>query len=957
MTARKLRATFLVLLFFLVSPLCASVLVRGDATDATTFTFSIGTHLFDDLNGLFYAGANTNAGKNFSLAVARSGSSPFPFQPLAPERITHNGVIDSTNPLYNKKISHLTLIENAGLGVVLADEPSSLYALASFLVFNGTSQQYVPDPALAKLYSVTAINDAEGNITAGIVGLAASSQNFFAAVKKSGGTFGEVGGGIALLTLALDKLNAVNGEAGGNLALPLDPTTPALKIGSNLASITANVVDMHYDSYLNRLFIALQVTAGGGASDGARAVVVARVDSGLKFAFLAPDVAVAGTDKIIGATGAGVQVSIFKVRTLHTSSGLSYLIVEGGNGTDVGNTVYALPLVDKTPVDLTGDATQGTLAVWNDTPVDKFFTNYPYTFKSRGLTTPATTAADMLTSSSVQARVGAGPLPLAGTQKITDIFARHDAVYVSIGDAFDGTATPGVFYSQALLDQLGRIKAWTPWQRAAGTDEKIFGIGLDRRLGNMWLMPGDSSTTLTTVRQTVWSNAAGDGLLGGFPNGETVGLVYQLSMGLSPDQGGIQNLLNFSQTTPGFGNAPAMPNNQLSFVAGVALNKVILAETGRNALASIFRANIGDFSTSTQAFGDGTLNDFVSTTATKIISISGGIINELGPLTTAEVSRTPLSGSTNNGYLFVGGTFGVAVLSKANGTGWDTSSPNGGLHAGFVGFTSDMSFKKLGGYSNVRKLVCDGTYLYVLTNTVLDRIRLDSIAGGSLVSVNLATLSQLALPSYASFSDVVISQKLGLLATSGGLFRVANGFDVTSAALASGGLGWTKVTLQEGLASATRFLVQSPTGFDAGLATGGTLYVLGGVVPFNQARVYRFAVGDVSSSAIDDNTVQPLNDLFIKGVPSFFIEFGSYRNFIASEGTSLFNTVSGTKISGPLIFNVETLMMGNRYTAKNDNKFVGTIPFSATLGIRQIMRNSASGAWLAAGGYGLYVNE
>jgi hypothetical protein len=960
MTAQK---RFLSILFFMCSfaSLSASAVVSGDSTlPNVSFSFPIHQHVYDVTNGLFFVGADQDSTcSNLSLAVASLATS---FQALSPQSITVNSQDGQPNPLFSKKISQLALIQNAGLVAVTADNPSSMSLLYSFLEFNTSTQIYVPQPAQAKLLTTTGINDAAGNVTAGVVGLAASSAFAYAAVKKNGATFGEVGGGIALLAVnSLDKKNAVTGAMGGNLAAPLDPTTPAVKITSNLASITANMVDMYYDYYLDRLYIALQVTANGGASDGARAIVVGRVAGGiLNFDAIAPDAALTGTNHIVGATGSGSQIFLFKVRTLQTSSKLSYLIVEGNNGTTGGPNIFALPLVDKTPLNQTSDPVHGTLAKFDSTPMDQYFPTYAYPIQSRGLTTQATAPADLLTNTSTQAIVGGGPLPLGTSQVITDIFARNDAVYVSIGNSFDGTTRPGVFYSQAILDSLGRIKAWTPWQRAAGTDNTMFGIALDQRSGRMWLMPGDSVTTLTVVRLTDWTNGAGDGLLGGPPTNRTLGLVDQLSVLLPKEQGGIQNFFNFSETTPGFGTVPPTANNQISMAVAVGLNNVVLCETGRNATASQFRADTGDFATGEKIFTDGTLTGFAPDGTAKIVAISGGVLGTIGPLTSAEVSRIPLSGSTTNGYLFVGGTGGVAVLSAANGAGWDTSSPNGGLHAGFVNLTGTMSFKTVGSYTNVRKLVCDGTYLYVLTNTLLDRITISSIASGPLVTVHLATLTQLGLQSFSSFSDVIVSQKLGILATSAGLYRVANGFNIANPALTSGGLGWTNVPLPEGLGTATRLLAVSPTGFDAGLAAGGMggmLYVMGGAVSFNQARVYRFSIADVSSSAIGDATVQSLNDLFIKNVPSFFVEFGSYRNFIATEGTSLLNEISGTQKNGPLLFDFGQLVMGNRYLAKNGNPAIGALPLTSTSSVRQMLRNSASGSWLVGGSHGLFVNE
>jgi hypothetical protein len=161
----------------------------------------------------------------------------------------------------------------------------------------------------------------------------------------------------------------------------------------------------------------------------------------------------------------------------------------------------------------------------------------------------------------------------------------------------------------------------------------------------------------------------------------------------------------------------------------------------------------------------------------------------------------------------------------------------------------------------------------------------------------------------------------------------------------------------------TRLLAVSPTGDELGFSRNGMVYVLSGVVAQRQARVHRIFVTDVPGGAINDSTVQPLNDLYIRGVPSFFVELGSYHNFIATDGAVLFNTIPGNQISGPALAVLSVFKTGDRYNAKNSNQFVANsagnnlVPVSPASSIRQLIRSSASGAWLLSGGAGLILNE
>jgi len=932
-------------------------LVVGDATNGNqSFTFPIQQHVLD-VKGNFYVGADQAIPDNtFALSMANQRSN---FGAFAPAQVTLDGVATSSNPINGAKIDFLNILYPYVFPVVVIDS-----ALSSVYLLNTANGQ---------MFSAQNINDATEAETAGIVGLSSGSAGFngiynyiFAAVKKNGGNFGDVGGGVALIKYLPDGtlgiLNANNNTSEGNVAAALDGTSTAVTINANV-TIAPNIVDMTFDPILQRLYVVLEVTAGAGATDGARALVMGSiVNDVLTFLPIAPNSVFSGNNQIAGGVGSGAQISLYKVRTIETSSRLNYAIVAGSNGAPsaTGNTIFALPLVNLNPVEGTQailDPNHGTLANVNSTPVDKYFTT-PANLQSRGFVTPAISPADVFTTSSVAAIVGGGPLPLAPSQQITDIVALNDAVYVSIGNSFSTTTQPGVFCTQAILDSLGRIINWTPWQRASGTQQQIFGIAVDTTTDTVWMLPGSTVDTVDTVSLTQWSTGAQDGLLGGTTTDASVGLVSQISQELPQSPlGGVHNLFVFTPSTPSFGQNPSVVNNQLSLMIATGFGKIVLAETGSNASANIFTPNSGDFATGKQEFTNGTLEGFVSSANTKLIAISGGILSSLGPIMAAEVSRTPLSGSTTNGYLFVGGAFGLAVLADTGLIGWDTSSPNGGLHAGFGSLTSTMTFTLLGSYAQVRKLWSDSTYLYVLTNTTFDRITLSSIASGPLQIVNLATPTALGLPGFASLSDFGVSNKFGVLGTSAGLFRVGNGQDITSGAIQNpSDLDWTLVNVPEGLGPVTRFLFISPTGDEGGFAFNGMIYALSAAVAYNQSQINRFFISDVRSGPISNTTMQPLNDIFIQGTLSYLISFGSYRNYIATDGIMLFNSRSGNQNHGPLLQGYAPYKAGAKYVAAFYNFPILQFPPTAQSDIRHLLRN-ISGSWLVSGDFGLQVNE
>src|SRR5262249_13689079 len=144
-------------------------------------------------------------------------------------------------------------------------------------------------------------------------------------------------------------LNVIDGTSDGNgQAAPFDRDQEVLKIGNALTSL-GQIIDIHYDQYLNRFYIAVQLQTGGSPTDGGKAIVVGTMNNNrLTLNNIAPDSAFdANQNKIIGTMGANEQVSIHKVRSMRASTNVPYLVVVGGNGSPAvtKRTVYALPLV------------------------------------------------------------------------------------------------------------------------------------------------------------------------------------------------------------------------------------------------------------------------------------------------------------------------------------------------------------------------------------------------------------------------------------------------------------------------------------------------------------------------------------------------------------------------------------------------------------------------------------
>lgn len=949
---RSISLLLMPLLCALTATSClhAKILLKGDdgAAATETFSFPIQEHATDALRSHFFvAAAPDQAGNSGTFAVAaRSNSQPHPdvinsdsFAGITPENVTLNGMLQA-NPLFDKGVKHLSLISNAGTFkmndqplVVTNDLPADVYLIEYFI-----------NPNNVTMYSAENIFDATGTDTTseivgieGTIGSAVTAAGAFAAVTPNGGgNFGAPGSGIALISLAtnadgklgFNQIDAGPGAPAGTekRAAAFDNTSPLIKFaGGDTTTILNSVVDMHWDADLQRLYIALQVDTDGGS----RGIVVGRVDSFGKMSFSAiaePGTIFTGTNKIVGAQTAGASIN--KVRTMRTSTGLDYMIVLG-NVTGVGDDardVFALPLVNyfttqsgRPSVGVGNQALHGTLARKDALPTEEYTTGNPSLLIRRTFKDAATQTADLPTTSDDAALVGCGQLP-AGD--ITDISILRDTVYVSVGvPATD--QKPGIFYSTALLDDTGKIKGWTQWQRAAGTIDNIFGFCLEPKIGNFTLMSGTAANTVRTAHYTEWAR------------GNEIGLqeVADITASELPaDSAGVQGLFDFPATTPGL--------NNVSMLVTTGYKKVVITELAQ-VVSSVVCPLMGNFTVNKKVFTDGAVTETLPGGNPPLcVSITGGVLDDIGAIEAAEFAGIINFQGPDLGLLFVGGVGGLAVLTDSGDDGFVN-----GLGHNFAGMTNDMSFKKVGNYHFVRKLIFDNDSLYVLTDTQLDRLDLTTTGFPATTVATISNPSVTGDP--ASLLDVIISGPFAALATSTGLFRVGNNNDISSAATAAD-VGWTQVPINEGLMPVMRLFALTKTGREQDLANdpGGNLYVTNAHKGLDDAQVNRFCV-KLPIGEIDDTTMLPLPDIRVKGIPTSFFSFVSFREQFITDGTLMLHWRDRDVTLNPMLYNIP--LSGNELA----------IPLSVdnANNIIRILRTSASGSWLVGSDTGLQINE
>ncbi len=921
-----------------VMSLNAAEVIKGSeyVPSDITFSFPVNKIVKDALDDTLFIGARDAGADVFAL----SGLHPsMPrVQPLAPEKVSLNNTPDQNNPIYNQGIALLDIMETQDKRrcpiMVTEDDLTRVRLIRDFTNFKNMS-----------VFSTDPLIDANKEITQEIVGLTgfrgSVSAAFAAVAPNYTGIFGDNGSAFTVLTY--DQFEQI---------IPAECDKPETKktifafrqfsttafnrtidqasaIQAPVTSFSNNVV-MSWNRFVQRGYVGFQVIGGAASNDGARSIIIGDIaQNGIAILrqFAPASAFDSAGDQIIGGLGASIPLSVHHVESMETSTGLSYLIVHGGNGTpaETVRSVYALPIINTANrnAGIVDPALQGTLASKNS-GVFTFYDGFtPSRFLRRRFIQPATTPADTPRSTDVAARVGGGPIEQGTIEAIT---VSSDAVIASVSEVGSyGSCPTGMFISRTIYNSDGVISGWTPWQRIGGAAESVFDAELSISSGNLTYFTGDSYTSVNTIKRTGWGLGSNPGL------GE---FVEQLNILYTPNIGGVQGLIDIPLGTPGL--------DGVSLMIATGFASVTLTETGSQTQYESYEKidcpNMGDFATNARVFEDGTISENLPTFI-RMLTIQGGALCSVGPVITAAVG---VNTNTNQGYLFVGGSRGLAVLSTSSGEGW-SSIP--GLGQNFVGLTKGMSFKLLNNYKFVRKLVVDGNFLYVVSASRVDRIDLST--GPTFTATTIASCESLVFDKNDTILDGIFSGKLAVLATTKGVFRTSNGNNVMLIK-SDQNKYWTTLLVPPEIVPPQEFFVSSTTGLPTDFAqkNGGMFQLLSAYLGSNRARVNRFAVKDVSTAPIDDTTIAPLPDGDVEGVLGSFLTFPGYRSSFTTDGALTLSTIGRALLISPY---VKTLFYRDGHVAPLGDS-------NGTL-IDQVLRSSASGSWLVAGDFGIRVNE
>jgi len=866
----------------------------------------------------FYLGTNATGKKAYSVArtylyndtAVEGNPIKVGVAPLSPSTAFINsqgeGAQKKSNPVYNADIKSLTLQGSAP--VVLLGTRNPAYTDAP----TGADQTVClvgdPDTGESVWVNTKALKDAGGLDTNGIVSIEGSRSYIFAAVSPNGGTFGDANSGIAVLAPSAKGLESIDATTGkvGNKAQ--DAITPA---GTDISVQNHSV--MHWDQKLGRLFVGLEISTGLGSST-AFSLLVGRL-KGLREPLLTLEEALPAaavnstTDYIVTYDGILDQdLKIHHIKTMHTSTGKSYVIVCGNVNSSDQKEAFALPIVNKQypTVSLTNDNDIGKIAEKDDVDQSKV----------------VSTEAQTTKKNSDAAIIGAGNAP-ADIQKM---FVKNDAVYICCIDN-TSKATKGIFKSSAIFKENGLIRKWTPWERVMGAPDRVFGADIDDSTGNFWYLTEKTPTSGSTadyVKVTRW-DTKDTNLLGN--------LRDAISEEFPKETGGIHQLFDFDTKTPCFSE------DEFSMMIGTGLEKVALIRTGL------------DDGTS---FAPTSGNDFVGANLSNNLKIySNDALKSIGPICCAEVTKGA------EGWVFVGGYNGLAVLSDVDGGGLTTVDD---LTTNFNNFT----FKKLGSFKNIHKIVSDDTYLYFLTPKAVYRIELDATKfdGVPTAALNAEIIAQPTysnIPTcnqYDSFLDLIVTNKLGILATTSGLYRTSNGKNIADNVDVNEARNWTQVLTKAGnnLGPVTHLsFLRKPSTVEA---KDGNFYAVAGNMSTNLSTIVRFDFADTSASAIDDNTVSAVGEK--KERPAnktrdYYYPFGGFRAANKTDGTFSFHSLS--KHFGDSNLFKKINMNSNLTSARFSDRTLLIDLESDASNIGIPVKNSTSGAWMVPGDWGIRINE
>jgi hypothetical protein len=388
----------------------------------------------------------------------------------------------------------------------------------------------------------------------------------------------------------------------------------------------------------------------------------------------------------------------------------------------------------------------------------------------------------------------------------------------------------------------------------------------------------------------------------------------------------VHQFIDIPVTTPGLADFPAPGSRSIMVATG--LGKVALIQTG---LVDDKRLD------PTQHFDQpGIVRVF-----------ENDDVRSLKPIISATTSNIPLGvGIEQGGWLFVGGYGGCAVLrDPVTGEGWSTAA-DGGIKT----LSDEANFKTIGSFLRVRSLVAEYAQrdtmtapqgvLYVMTNASLHRfvMNADKFRDENPAPLDLVSLEPPVGHTLISF---IIVDDVGVLGTDKGLFWKS--LDEPASA-------WHEVRTQNNasLGPVVHINVR-PSGVPG---VGANLYVLAADVVRDSAAIFRCDVDN-------DYGVRLFNEALsaTESERENYVELGEVRGSVLSDGAHLF-TVLSKHLDRPNFVSVMPQQQLSRHSIRLfERQVLISIDLTKSYRIGNFTRNSATGANLVGGDWGLRIQE
>lgn len=918
-----MKNKFFTAIFLLIATTpCKALLVSGDPLAATneTFSFNVGFAAFDP--GAEYSsprlwmanddadmGSMADSVKPYGLSLVNQAASY-----VAP------GATLQATPMTNQEPA--TIFSYSGTSATATSISNPMWG-ARYHLFSVPMQRplFVLTNAKNKVYLVEDLQRYETptaekpNVTALIEYDFGASEQIHALLgygpsivfaAHATGAFGSTTSKIAELS---KTSQATNQGAIPYFELAADTeisvSTAALKGGSSGNDLAALGSSIKFSYLFNTFYIALDVTANAAAGSAATALTFATITANgsnvppaYDFVFHEVIPSAVATAGVPTAISTGAGTQIRLTQIAGMATTTGLSYLIVAQDAGAGSEfVYAIPFIAK-------GSNAGQIADFRY--IQNTFGQSPELFTGREFTTVISNVQDInpVGAYATQLTVGGGELPLASPNLIKQMYTVGDSVYIVIGNDYDTGQKPGTFYSQAIFAQDGHIAGWTPWQRVLGNDQPQNYSYVDRKTLSGYYIAKET-TDFNAVNQTTF---AYDSVL-----------APVLQMG-PQGTGGYQGLFDFPQSTSGF-------NNQLSLLIGTGYKTLTIGQTGVVS-GGAFRIP----------------------TTVNTVTFADSEISGQEAIVAAELAH-----NGTNHWLFVGGSTGLSVLTNDSGVTWT------GNLANVAALDAGQTFKTVGSFTFIKKLVSDSTYLYVLTSNSLYRIALNANKFTTTPTVALnpeLILSANSFGQYPSyFLDLIIDTGFCIIGTTSGLYTIN---------LNAGVVAPQKISIPSGLSAASQLLViSSQDQAQRNFKQLSNLIVLNNTFGSQQARINRFLIQNSVITPFDDFLIaNPANPT--QGVATSLIKFDNYINNYFCDGTwniaSLYFLGLTQPVNNPLTPYVLQIFTGYRTGFSSSHTilptFSGYAPLSFINGsnLAGFLRESTSGSVMTYGSFFAHAN-